>query len=111
MEECGRPLRHADATSWRTDGKNGYVWLFATPSLSIFPFVRNGSSQVVHAVFGKDRLPCVLVVDRYGGYNKVPCDTNAFPTRATLAANFFRYERLGLTALQRHAASRPKSLV
>jgi transposase len=30
------PVKHADETSWRTDGKNGYVWLFATPQVSIF---------------------------------------------------------------------------
>jgi transposase len=68
------PVKHADETSWRTDGKNGYVWLFATPQVSIFQFGKNRSSQVAHAVFGKDPLPGVLVVDRYGGYNKVPCE-------------------------------------
>jgi transposase len=68
------PVKHADETSWRTDGKNGYVWLFATPELSIFQFGKNRSSQVAHAIFGKDALPGVLVVDRYGGYNKAPCE-------------------------------------
>jgi len=33
-------VKHADETGWRTDGKNGYVWLFATPELSIFQFGR-----------------------------------------------------------------------
>jgi transposase len=68
------PVKHADETSWRTDGKNGYVWLFATPKISIFQFGKNRSSQVAQAVFGKERLPGVLVVDRYGGYNKAPCE-------------------------------------
>lgn len=68
------PVKHADETSWRTDGKNGYVRLFATPKVSIFQFGKNRSSQVANAVFGKDRLRGVLVVDRYGGYNKPPCD-------------------------------------
>ena len=67
------PVKHADETSWRTDGKNGYVWLFATPELSVFQFGKNRSSKVPHAVFGNDPLPGVLVVDRYGGYNKAPC--------------------------------------
>jgi hypothetical protein len=31
-------VKHADETSWRTNGKNGYVWLFATAQLSIFQF-------------------------------------------------------------------------
>jgi len=67
------PVRHADETSWRTNGKNGYVWLFATGDLSIFQFGKNRSAQVPMAVFGKDPLPGKLVVDRYSGYNKAPC--------------------------------------
>jgi transposase len=67
------PVRHADETGWRTDGKNGYVWLFATPELSIFQFGKNRSAKVPQVVFGKDPLPGALVVDRYAGYNKIPC--------------------------------------
>lgn len=66
-------VKHADETSWRTNGKNGYVWLFATGDLSIFQFGKNRSAQVPMAVFGKDPLPGKLVVDRYSGYNKAPC--------------------------------------
>jgi transposase len=67
-------VKHADETGWRTDGKNGYVWLFATPDLSIFQFGKNRSSKVPQAVFGKGPLPGTLVVDRYAGYNKAPCE-------------------------------------
>jgi len=67
------PVRHADETGWRTDGKNGYVWLFATAELSIFQFGKSRSAKVPQAVFGKDPLPGALVVDRYAGYNKTPC--------------------------------------
>ena len=67
------PVKHADETSWRTNGKNGYVWLFATSELSIFQFGKNRSAQVPLAVFGKDPLEGKLVVDRYNGYNRVPC--------------------------------------
>jgi hypothetical protein len=67
------PVKHADETGWRTDGKNGYVWLFATPELSIFRFGQSRSSKVPQAVFGKDPLPGTLVVDRYAVYNKMPC--------------------------------------
>ena len=68
------PVKHADETSWRTDGRNGYVWLFATPELSIFQFGKNRSSKVPQAIFGKAPLPGTVVVDRYAGYNKVPCE-------------------------------------
>jgi len=67
------PVKHADETSWRTDGKNGYVWLFAAPDLSIFQFGKSRSSKVPQAIFGQHPLPGTLVVDRYAGYNKAPC--------------------------------------
>jgi len=67
------PVKHADETGWRTNGKNGYVWLFATDNLSIFQFRKTRSASVAQAVFGKEPLPGVLVVDRYAGYNKAPC--------------------------------------
>jgi transposase len=68
------PVKHADETGWRTNGKNGYVWLFATPELSVFQFGKSRSSRVPQAVFGKDPLPGKLVVDRYAAYNKAPCE-------------------------------------
>lgn len=67
------PVKHADETGWRTNGKNGYVWLFATVDLSIFQFGKNRSAKVPQAVLGADPLPGALVVDRYAAYNKSPC--------------------------------------
>ncbi len=67
------PVRHADETGWRTDGANGYAWLFATDQLSIFEFRTTRSSSVPAAIMGSKHLPGVLVVDRYKGYNRVPC--------------------------------------
>jgi len=66
-------VRHADETSWRINGKNGYVWLFATEKISIFLFRKTRSAKIPQSVFGDKPLPGVLVVDRYAGYNKVPC--------------------------------------
>lgn len=66
-------VKHADETGWRTDGKNGYVWLFATDKLSIFQFRKTRSGEVARSIFGEKVLPGVLVVDRYAGYNKAPC--------------------------------------
>jgi transposase len=65
--------RHADETSWRTNGKNGYAWLFATTDISIFRFGQNRSASVPKELFGQEPLGGVLVVDRYSAYNKVPC--------------------------------------
>jgi len=67
------PAKHADETGWRTNGKNGYVWLFATDEISIFEFQKTRSARVAKAVLGEKQLPGVLVVDRYAGYNQAPC--------------------------------------
>jgi transposase len=67
------PAKHADETGWRTDGHNGYAWLFATPDLSLFRFRSTRSAAVPREVFGPQHLPGVLVVDRYNAYNKLPC--------------------------------------
>jgi hypothetical protein len=67
------PVRHADETGWRTDGHNGYAWLFCTETISVFRFRQSRSGQVALQVFGAKRLRGVLVVDRYHGYNRAPC--------------------------------------
>jgi transposase len=67
------PVKHADETGWRNDGQSGYAWLFSTAVLSIFQFKNTRSSSVPKGIFGNDRLPGVLVVDRYSGYSKAPC--------------------------------------
>lgn len=67
------PVRHADETAWRTDGHSGYAWLFCTPTLSLFLFRATRSAAVPQEVLGEAPLSGVLVVDRYSGYNRVPC--------------------------------------
>jgi hypothetical protein len=67
------PVKHADETGWRTDGRNGYAWLFCTETLSLFRFRQTRSGQVAQQVLGTRRLGGVLVVDRYHGYNRSPC--------------------------------------
>ena len=72
LEEYRRaPVKHADETGWRTDGQNGYAWLFGTARLSLFRFRKTRSAQVARDVFGNKRLPGRLVVDRYAAYNKL----------------------------------------
>jgi len=67
------PVRHADETTWRNDGGNGYAWLFCTPTLSLFRLRATRSAVVPKEVLGTRRLRGVLVVDRYAGYNGSPC--------------------------------------
>jgi transposase len=66
-------VKHADETGWRTDGHNGYSWSFCTNDISIFRFRGSRSASIAAEVFGAEPLPGVLVVDRYNGYNKMPC--------------------------------------
>lgn len=73
QEYRDHPIKHADETGWRTDGKSGYAWVFATDNTSIFSFRETRSSIVAKEILGTKKLPGVLVVDRYGGYNKAPC--------------------------------------
>jgi transposase len=67
------PVKHADETGWRTDGHNGYAWLFCTETISLFRFRGSRSAQIAEQVLGPRRLTGVLVVDRYHGYNRAPC--------------------------------------
>lgn len=67
------PVKHADETGWRNDGRNGYAWLFCAPTISLFRFRQTRSGSVAQEVLGEQPLPGVLVVDRYNGYNRAPC--------------------------------------
>ena len=74
MREYRRaPVKHADETGWRTDGRNGYAWLFCTETLCLFRFRGSRSAQVALQVLGVRRLRGVLVVDRYQAYHRAPC--------------------------------------
>jgi transposase len=66
-------VKHADETGWRNDGHNGYAWLFCSAHISLFRFRQSRSASVAQEVFGTQRLPGTLVVDRYNGYNQAPC--------------------------------------
>lgn len=66
-------IKQADETGWRTDGKGGYAWVFCSADTSIFRFGENRSAQVAHRILGNDPLKGYLVVDRYGGYNRINC--------------------------------------
>jgi transposase len=67
------PVKHADETTWRIDGKNGYAWLFATRDTIIMTLRDTRSGKVAQEILGTSPLTGVLGVDRYAGYNKSPC--------------------------------------
>jgi len=63
-------LIHADETPWNCDGKKGYAWFFGNKHYRLFIFRQTRSAEVPIAVIGREKLPLVLVTDRYGGYTK-----------------------------------------
>lgn len=67
------PVKHADETGWRTNGCNGYAWLFCSEKISLFRFRQTRSGQIARDLLGEEPLRGVLIVDRYGGYNGAPC--------------------------------------
>jgi hypothetical protein len=67
------PAKHADETGWRIDGQSGYAWLFCNKDTSLFAFRDNRSSRIPKEILGNKKIPGVLIVDRYSGYNRSPC--------------------------------------
>lgn len=65
-------VKHADETGWRNDGHSGYAWLFSSDNISILKFADSRAAYVAKNIFGSEPLKGTLVVDRYGGYNKLP---------------------------------------
>lgn len=59
---------HADETSWREDGQNGYVWCVLAPGIRYFERNKSRGHQVPEDILGSN-FPGILVSDFYGGYN------------------------------------------
>jgi transposase len=63
----------ADETGWRQDGKNGWLWTFATPQGRYFEYRQTRSGKVPEEVLGED-FGGTVVCDCYGGYNRLPAE-------------------------------------
>ena len=67
-----RAVVHADETTWRESGQNGYAWLLATPEGERYvEYHHSRAGAVANALLGED-FRGVLVSDFYGGYNDTP---------------------------------------
>jgi hypothetical protein len=62
------PASQADETSWREDGKNGYVWSVNTPTIRYYEYHQSRSGKIVTSLVG-DNYQGVLGSDFYAGYN------------------------------------------
>ena len=67
----GSPVVCADETGWREDGRNGWLWTFATPTLRYFEYHPTRAGKVAAEVLG-EAFRGVVSCDCYGGYNHFP---------------------------------------
>jgi transposase len=65
------PILHADETSWRENGQNGYIWAFSTPgedAVRYYAYDHSRGQAVVKRLLG-GQFAGHLVSDFYCGYN------------------------------------------
>jgi hypothetical protein len=65
------PILHGDETSWRENGRNGYIWAFSTPgeeAVRYYEYDHSRSQAVVKRILG-GQFDGHLVSDFYVGYN------------------------------------------
>jgi transposase len=62
------PAVQADETSWREDGRNGYIWSVSTPTVRYYEYHHSRGHEVVEALLGTD-FQGVLGSDFYAAYN------------------------------------------
>jgi transposase len=60
-------VKHADETPWRTDGDNGYAWVFLAGRVRVFACEGTRAMSVPAAVLADSGGS--LMTDRYAGYN------------------------------------------
>lgn len=64
------PVVHADETTWRQDGRNGYVWQLSTPTACYFERGPRTTEQI-DRLLGRE-FAGVLVSDFYAAYHHFP---------------------------------------
>jgi transposase len=62
-------VKHADETSWRIAGQNGWCWLFATQKAAYYTIEETRGHGVPKKVLEGSPPDSVLVRDDYAGYN------------------------------------------
>lgn len=65
------PVKHADETSFRIEGMNGWCWLFSTPSAAFYTIEETRGKGVPEKILGRSPTG-LLVRDDYGAYMKLP---------------------------------------
>jgi transposase len=63
-----QPVRNADETGWREQGKRGWLWISATSLVTLFRVLTTRGAAGAKALLGEDFWG-VVGTDRYGAYN------------------------------------------
>ena len=69
-EARASPAAHLDETSWREDGRNGWVWTVTTPTVRLFRFSASRAGAVARSLLGAD-YEGVVVSDFYAAYDQL----------------------------------------
>lgn len=64
----GSPVVHADETSWREDGRNGYICSFSSPEVRYYTYRHLRGAAVAKDVLS-EKFVGTLVADFYAAYN------------------------------------------
>ncbi len=67
-------VKHADETSWRIEGQNGWCWLFATQKAAYYTIEETRGRGVPDRVLKGSAPGSVLVRDEYAVYRKQPME-------------------------------------
>jgi transposase len=67
-------VKHADETSWRIEGQNAWVWLFATQKAAYYTIEETRGKGVPDWVLKGSAPGSVLVRDEYAVYRKQPME-------------------------------------
>ena len=67
-EARASPVVHLDETSWRENGRTGWVWTVTTPTVQLFQYSRSRAGAVARRLLGEDGAAAV-VSDFFGAYN------------------------------------------
>ena len=69
-EARDRTVVHLDETSWRENGRNGWVWTMNTPSIQVFHFARSRAGAVAQDILGEMGTG-VVVSDFFEAYERL----------------------------------------
>lgn len=67
----GSPVKHADETSWRIKGLNGWLWAFLTKDTIYYTIEHSRGKGVAEKVLADSKETDVLVRDDYAGYKNL----------------------------------------